>query len=198
MRLTQGAVQPVAFLGDRMTRMATCAGIALVLSLSASAIWIRQQSRSAPGQFHKALLLRLDEEGMKNPLFRELDEVPIEDNEVVFGIVVDGKAIAFHREVFLENHILNFMTEHRPISVTYCDIAKCCRVFTSDAEQPVSLRVGGLDVDEQLVLLLDGIRYGQSNQAILLVEIPHEIMTFASWRAKHPESTIFTWKNLAF
>jgi hypothetical protein len=70
------------------------------------------------------------------------------------------------------------------------------RVLSRDGDAPIPLRVGGLDVDDQMVLLLDGQRYGQESAAIPLCDVPFERTTLGKWKAKHPHSQIYVGEAL--
>jgi hypothetical protein len=78
-----------------------------------------------------------------------------------------------------------------PISVTYCDIEDCVRVFTKeDGVDAVDLMVGGRDEDG-MVVLLDGTLYAQMSSDVPLQDYPYALTTWGGWLRDHPESKVY-------
>jgi hypothetical protein len=152
------------------------------------------------GEHHKPLQMVLDYPGVTQPKFDEASSATLRDDDSVFGIVVNGKPYAFAREAFLDEsqHIVNLLIDQKPISVTYCNFRDCVRVLTRDeavagaeGAKPIDLHVGGLDVSNQLVYLLGGVRYGQSSTDMPLDDFPVERTTFGEWKLQHPETLVY-------
>lgn len=176
-------------------------------------IWITPESEwdiartfveTPASEHHKALRETMDFPGTTAVKLHEASETKVPDETVVIGIVVNGQAYAFARDALLfPNHILNLTFDQTPISVTYCDLADCARVLTSDKPasdapvKPIDLRIGGLDVDDQMVFLLEGTRYGQSTKTLPLKDHPFKVTTWAKWRQQHPRTRVHTGDSLA-
>lgn len=149
----------------------------------------------APGsEHHKPLQMVLDHPGVTKPKFANARSTKLPDDESVIGVVVKGKAFAFAREALLnpDEHIVNLLIDDTPISVTYCSMRDCARVFTRESgAEPIDLHVGGLDVSNQLVYLLEDTRYGQTSEEIPLEDFPFEWMTFGEWKQQHPDTLVY-------
>ena len=78
-----------------------------------------------------------------------------------------------------------------PISVTYCDLADCVRVLTSESRgYPLALDVGGLDANNKLVLLYGEEMYPQASQRLPLPDYPFYRTTWGQWKSQHPDSQV--------
>jgi hypothetical protein len=83
------------------------------------------------------------------------------------------------------------MLNDTPFSIAYCDLKSHVRVLSRAGDTPIPLRVGGMDVDNQMVLLLDGQRYDQGSPEIPLQDVPFEKTTWGKWKARHPETLVY-------
>jgi hypothetical protein len=146
------------------------------------------------GEHHKSLRMVLDLPGVTQPKFAEASSAKVQDDASVVGIIIHGKAYAFARDSFVnpEEHIVNLSIDEMPISVTYCSFRDCFRVLTRESgAEPIDLHVGGLDVSNQLVFLLEDVRYGQTSPDIPLEDFPFESTTFGEWKRQHPETLVY-------
>lgn len=146
------------------------------------------------GEFHQALIRIYDLPGVRQPEFVDADRSTLSDQATVIGIVVDGLPYALARDAMLEpaKHIVNLMMGEHPLSVTYCDLADCVRVLHREkGDEPIDLRVGGLDEDYQMVLLFEGERYGQTSQDLPLTDYPFEVLKFGDWKKRYPQSKVY-------
>ena len=111
----------------------------------------------------------------------------------MIGIEVDGRFIALVMEKMMDPlaHIVNMnFGGEKSVSVSYCYLADCVRVVSKESKTPIPLHVGGMDVDNQMVYLLDGERYGQMSPVLPLADYPFERTTLGDWRKLHPHSQI--------
>lgn len=146
------------------------------------------------GEHHEPLQMVMDLPGAVDPIFANASSTVLADSEEVLGVIVGDKAYAFSRQAMLDpnRHIINFEVDQRPISVTYCDMVQQGRVLTRPSGTgPIDLHIGGMDMHYQLVLLLDGTRYGQSSAALPLEDYPFERTTLREWIALYPDTFIF-------
>lgn len=146
------------------------------------------------GEHHKPLQMVVDFPGIKDPKLISLGATKLTDTEIVIGVAIEGEAYAFARRALLgpSQHIVNFVINSTPVSVTYCDLVDCARVLTKqDNNDLIDLHVGGLDCHNQMVFLLNGIRYGQSSEAIPLEDLPFEKTTLGDWKARHPKTMVY-------
>ena len=171
------------------------------------AYWAERDRLFKGGRFYKPLFDLVDMPGVSDPELVDASEVELPDSTDVIGIEVGGKAIAFDLQSMgkPERHIVNLLVDQQPISVTYCNLVDCVRVFkrreNSDSKQTedsdaaergvIPLRVGGLDIDRQMVLLLEGERYGQESPSIPLIDHPHRRTSLGQWKRLHPHTCIY-------
>lgn len=147
-----------------------------------------------PGEFHGALKIRADIQGLIQPPTWEIDQVDPPLDIPVAGFVVSGQPYAFALDHMAQPNeaIINMTIRGVAVSVSYCNLVDSLRVLTHpDRSEPTPLRVGGLDTENRMVLLLDGVRYAHESDALPLQDLPFERMSFGDWRHKHPNSRIF-------
>ena len=126
------------------------------------------------------------------------------DEMSVIGVVEDGKAKAWSLESLLrpENHVYNDqLFGSNGLSITFCDIADCVKVFSRDDGKPTRLGQGGPHSSRpgKMLVVADGKQYWQDTgeplysgaPAFPLKEVPHERTTWGEWKAKHPDSALY-------
>ena len=164
----------------------------------------RQQAEEAEyekvrggGEFYKPLRMVVDYPGVEAPKLLAVDSANLPASTQIVGVEVDGEFCAFVLNSMLNprHHIVNMMLNERPLSVTYCDLVDCVRVLTNDDKKPISLHVGGLDVDNQMVFLLGDKRYGQSSNGLPLLDHPFDRMTLGEWKDLHPTTKLYVGPN---
>lgn len=144
---------------------------------------------------HKDLKVSFSLPSIDNPHLKTTKEVAQKNISGVIGIVVQGTPIAFSLKGMSGpgSHVVKIQKNDTTFCVTYCDIVNCARVFSSPiSEGNVDITVGGQDVDEQMVLLLNGTRYGQSSPNIPLNEHPFELTEWSEWVQKYPNSVVYS------
>lgn len=123
---------------------------------------------------------------------------------LVIGVVDNGKAKAWSLESLLrpENHVYNDqLFGAHGISVTFCDLADCVKVFSREDGKPTRLGQGGPHSSRpgKMLVVADGKQYWQDTGEPLynsappfpLKEVPHERTTWGEWKAKHPDSALY-------
>lgn len=126
------------------------------------------------------------------------------DDMLVIGVVDQGKAKAWSLESLLrpENHVYNDqLFGAHGLSVTFCDIADCVKVFSREDGKPTRLGQGGPHSSRpgKMLVVADGKQYWQDTGEPLyngappfpLKEVPHERTTWGEWKAKHPDSALY-------
>ncbi len=111
----------------------------------------------------------------------------------VIGFHVDGQAYAFCIDSMLAipRHVINIRNGKRSIAVSYCDRSDCARVNSSDRESIHPLGIGGLDVNNELVLLLDGKRYSHRSEALPMADVSFRRMSLGMWTAEFPKTLLY-------
>ena len=151
------------------------------------------------GKHYKRLKLLTEYPGIYRHDLLTADKVNLAPETAVAGLEVDGQHYAFVLETMVERHIANLVLDELPISVTYCDLADCVRVFTLPpaallapaVTAPLKFSVGGLDIDNRLVLLLDEQRYSQESKQIPAADYPFDRMRWDQWLKKHPDTLVY-------
>ncbi|QDT12748.1 DUF3179 domain-containing (seleno)protein [Planctomycetes bacterium K23_9] len=144
------------------------------------------------GEFFKPLKFIVNYPGIDRPKIVKGEDSGLPESTPIVGVEVGGKPYAFVIAALCdpEQHIVNLFVNETPLSVTYCDLVDCVRVLTDDSDQPIPLCVGGLDVEQQVVLLLEGQRYGQSSAGIPLKDYPFVRTTLWNWKERHPSTSV--------
>ncbi len=146
------------------------------------------------GEHYRPLEILVDFPGVDQPALVPVDDVELPESTEVIGVDIDGEAYAFVIESMCspQRHIANFVLNHQPLSVTYCDARDCVRVLSDDENEGLlSLGVGGIDIDQQMVMVFNGKRYGQTSKALPLKDVPFTRVPLRKWRHDHPESMIY-------
>ncbi len=145
------------------------------------------------GEYYKPLQVVEDLAAVEEPEMLAVAQVDLPESTAIVGIEVDGQAFAFALDPMrkVEQHIVSLKVNETPVAVTYCDLVDCVRVLSDDSEALIPLRVGGLDVDDELVFLLDQTRYAQSSPDLPLSDYPFSRTTLGEWTREHPDTRIF-------
>lgn len=155
--------------------------------------FLEQEYAKLGGEHYKPLKSYMDYPGIDEPRLYSLDEANLKDTTPIIGIEHNGEAIAFVEEKMKDPkaHVVNVnVGGEKSFSITYCYLANCVRVFESESTDLIQMGVGGLDEDDQLVLLQDGVRYSQTSKAIPLADYPHHRTSLGAWRMAHPTTRV--------
>ena len=131
--------------------------------------------------------------GYRPPELTTVVDTTADEALEVIGFDVNGQAYAFCIDAMMQirRHVVNIKHDDRSIAVSYCDLSDCARVVTSDREVSQPLGIGGLDIHDELVLLLGGKRYGHRSPALPMDDVPFERMSLGNWMTKHPHTMIY-------
>ncbi|MGP0063554.1 MAG: DUF3179 domain-containing (seleno)protein [Isosphaeraceae bacterium] len=145
----------------------------------------------------------------KPPVVRASETTLIRPDDYVIGVIVGGKARAYRLLSFDDEsgHHVNDLVGDVPVSVTYCNISHCVRVYTDASKhEPLDVEVSGL-MNGKMIVKLGGILY--FNQSGVPVEpaknpppIPYDLitpyfMTWKDWKHLHPDTEVFEGKPTA-
>jgi hypothetical protein len=111
----------------------------------------------------------------------------------VIGFEVNGQAYAFCIDHLLDipHHVINFKAGAESVAVSYCDLSGCARVVSTDDASPEPLGIGGLDLNDELVLLLAGDRYSQRSQELPMDDISFRRVSLKVWLDEFPETLLY-------
>lgn len=144
----------------------------------------------------------VDSPAIYQPEVISAKKAALDEDTPVIGVVAGGKARAYLVEALERgsaSHIVNDVLGGVPISVAYCDISGCTRIFTGPkAGQPLDLIGGGVK-DSRLVLKVNGHIYCQETSEALdkndsyfpYREYPADLTVWADWRRAHPETDVY-------
>lgn len=153
-----------------------------------------QEEFANAGEYHKRLLTCVDYPGISLTSFENLHHVHLEDSTPIIGIQFDGEEVALVVEKMTDPkaHIVNLNFHgKKSISVTYCYLLDCARVVSEDSKVPIPLHVGGIDIDQQMVLLFNGKRYSQTSPDLPLTDYPFQRMSLGTWKRLYPNTHVF-------
>jgi hypothetical protein len=130
-------------------------------------------------------------------------EATMPPDEAVIGVEVGGKTRAYRLAAFDDDtrHLVNDLIGGVPVSVAYCNLTRCVRVYTDPGgSEPLDAEVPGL-FNGQMVIKLDGIAYfHQSGMAVEPAKnpppIPYRLLTptlttWKEWTRLHPETDVY-------
>ena len=144
-----------------------------------------------------------------NPTTLTADEGTwVADDAVIFGVVINGEARAYPRQIMEVREMVNDTLGGRDFAMPYCTLCGSAQVwFTDDLpdgiERPV-LRTSGLLSRSNKVMydltsgsIFDTFRGTADSGALLTEEISlqaHTVVTstWAAWREEHPNTTVLT------
>ena len=134
----------------------------------------------------------LEEAGITDAYFHQVDEVLIDDDIPVIGIEVDGVFRAFLDEGMMEldQHVVHTEQNGQPITIAYCDITDCVRVYHRGDLATTEIMMGGM-LENQLALMVRGSRYRLDDEKIPLEQYPLTRTTWGEWKKAHPETDIY-------
>jgi hypothetical protein len=138
------------------------------------------------------------EPGLENGRFYAAEEVIIPAETMVIGVEVGGSFRAYLPGGMndIDQHVLHDDFNGEPITVAYCNMSDCARVFVRGDVAADQIHMGGWN-GVAMLLLIDEKRYVQSDQEMPLDEYPIKRVTWFEWKTAHPETTIYVGIGLA-
>lgn len=136
-----------------------------------------------------------------DPQFESVDDVRnrLDDDDPVFGLVIDGDVRAYPQSVLVYHEIVNDEVGDESVAVTYCPLTGTAMGF---ARNGVEFGVSGTLVNSNLIMYdregdsrwpqmlataIDGPLEGAS-----LGEIPLHWSTWGQWKSAYPETQVLT------
>ena len=128
-------------------------------------------------------------------------------DEIVIGVEVGGDARAYRLASFewKSGHIVNDVVGEVPVSVAYCDLTECLRVYSGPpGALPLNLNVAGV-LDGEMILRHEGRMYfhksgneveaGAGSPKLPYPLINPTVTTWKEWTARHPDTRVYIGKR---
>jgi hypothetical protein len=137
------------------------------------------------------------------PAVLQAAEATLRPDDIVIGVEVRGSSRAYRLSAFDHpvGHLVNDMIGGVAVSVAYCDLSRCLRVYTDPAgKTPLDIEVAGL-LDREMVIKMGGrFYYQRSGEPVEPSECPPVIPcdqvtpTVAKWKdwtRDHPRTDVY-------
>jgi len=130
-------------------------------------------------------------------------EAKLHADELVIGVEVGGNAHAYRFKGFerKSGHLVNDVVGEVPVSVAYCDLTDCLRVYSDPhAGEPLDLTVAGVLNGEMIIRHGGRMYYHKSGRQVDPghgpASLPYQIIastvtTWKEWTARHPDTQVF-------
>ena len=137
------------------------------------------------------------------PRILEVKDAKIEPDEMVVGVEVDDRARAYPLTSLTHpsGHLVNDMIGGVPVSVAYCNITGCVRIYTdSRGSAPLDVKVAGLLDGEMVVRLRGNLYFQRSDMPVEPVKsppaMPYSVLTptlttWKEWTLHHPKTDVY-------
>ena len=134
-------------------------------------------------------------------------EANLRPDEIVIGVEVGGKAQAYQFAGFdsKSGHLVNDLVGGVPVSVAYCDLTECLRVYSDPrGSKPLDLSVAGTLNDEMIMRHAErmyfhksgkGVEPGNDAPALPYPLITPTVTTWKEWVTRHPDTRVYIGKH---
>jgi Protein of unknown function (DUF3179). len=122
--------------------------------------------------------IKVDLPGYTQPELTTAAEFPLDDHEIVTGVIAFGEAKAYLRRAFsgLDTHVVHARFGKTQVTLTHCNCTRCARVFTAADDQDLSvMHCGGCVEEQELALLIGTKRFPHSSTEIPFDEAPYVV-----------------------
>jgi hypothetical protein len=129
----------------------------------------------------------------------------LSDDAAVIGVSAGGKHRAYPLRLVVrrEQHVLNDLMGYTAVTVTYCDLDNCVRVFgEANRRKALDVDIGGADPSRPRKMVIrvgtdlfwqdTGLPFEEGSRRRFPYErIEYERTTWGQWRAAHPDSDVY-------
>jgi len=136
--------------------------------------------------------------GLRMPKVMPADESRLPDATPVIGVAVDGHSRAYLPGAMQDfsTHVINDRIGTVPVTITYCMLLKCARVFTRiGATEPLDVSLGGM-LQGSMALEIDGETFAQDAPDLPVEDLDFAETTWGRWKVTHPDTDIFVGRLL--
>ena len=130
----------------------------------------------------------------------------MEPDEIVFGTVIDGTAVAYPFRILGHHELANDTIGDTPIAVVFCTLCRTALLFDRRVEGPdgaatvLDLQTSGLLSNSNKIMVdvqtdtlwshLEGVGIGGPLDGVELSQLPLETSTWADWVAANPDTVV--------
>jgi hypothetical protein len=162
----------------------------------------RELERMSLDKNPRALLLQNDSKPIVRPRVLAATAARLRPEERVVGVEVGGRPRAYVLAAFDDpgRHVVNDLVNGVPVSVVYCNLTRCLRVYTDSANsRPLDIQAAGLFNGEMVVRLRGALYLQSSGKALDPVgtpsSAPYELLvptlaTWSEWTRRHPDTDV--------
>ncbi|HTU93703.1 MAG TPA: DUF3179 domain-containing (seleno)protein [Gemmataceae bacterium] len=142
--------------------------------------------------------------GLRLPPTRSAEEAGLAEDTEVIGVCVQGRARAYWVAALSggpEFHVVNDVLGGRAVTVAYCDLLHCARVFTAaSGGAPLDLGFGGWNERKGPMLQMGSVKYTLEDGKNLsqpqgpplpYQRMEHQRTTWGEWRRAHPDTDVY-------
>jgi hypothetical protein len=139
--------------------------------------------------------------GIRQPKIVSAESAHLPDDAEVLGVSVANHHRAYALKAFEKevNHIVDDLIDGVPVTVTYCNVTHCHKVFTSsETGAPLNIDLGGRAKGELLLKVCDVFYTQKSGQPLSssaapfpYPEMPAQVMTWKAWKEAHPDTDVY-------
>ena len=125
----------------------------------------------------------------------------------MIGVEVGGKARAYRFAAFesKSGHLVNDLVGGVPVSVAYCDLTECLRVYSDPrGSEPLDLNVAGV-LNDEMIMRHGGRMYfhksgkevepGNDSPTLPYPLITPTVTTWKEWTTRHPDTRVYIGKR---
>jgi hypothetical protein len=137
------------------------------------------------------------------PAVLEAAKATLRPDDLVIGVEVGGRTRAYRLSAFDHpvGHLVNDMIGGVAVSVAYCDLSRCLRVYTDPAgTAPLDIEVAGI-LDREMVMKMGGRFYFQRSgepvepsdcpPAIPCDQVSPTVARWKDWTRDHPQTDVY-------
>jgi hypothetical protein len=184
--------------------------LALDAAVTLGIVWYLRASRRAA---HEQRLAREQgvavawRENVAKPIVRpptvKPSEATLQPDDFVIGVEVGGNARAYRLSAFDHpiGHLINDVVGDVPVSVAYCNLSRCVRVYTDPrASEPLDIEVAGT-LDGEMVMKHNGSLYfqrsgepiepSQGQPAMPFALVNPALVKWKDWQREHPQTDVY-------
>lgn len=156
--------------------------------------WIESERQPGEGDIHDPLRFVWDDPVLTSPPMETLSAGEPVPKRKILGIAVGDEAHAYvlNREAKENISTISTVIGGRPIFLVQDYIENRTRVLTTDGDELIDIRRGGIEDSSLMpVLIYNNIRYRMTSEQLPLEDYPFEITSLDKWAEEHPNTGVF-------